>query len=364
MLPTMMYPFLATRMGLSLGVIGVASFVWATASSTCQPLFGYLGDRIGRRWLAAGTIATMAALIALIPAVQGFGQLVVVLAIAGMAVGAFHPQGGAIANEASRVNKGRNVAIFFLGGHLGFTVAPLVAGAVLASSGLEYMSFLVLPAFLVAMLIPFGLRGVDRVHQSPSVDSSDSVSDLGVVIAAILVVALIRGWGYASLSVFIPLFVSPDHPDPALFGSMLAVFFAFHAAGAFSGGVMADRFGVRLMVGASSALIIPTVAAFALLPVGWSSYVLIGATGALIGAGFTPTVLLMQRLLPKRMGAGTGIVLGVSFGAGAIGNLITGFVGQLAGLNVAFLLLAIAQVLVLVALRWIPGREFTGSKVA
>ena len=363
MLPTMMYPFLASRMGLSLGLIGVASFVWATASSTCQPLFGYLGDRLGRRWLAAGTIAAMAVLVALIPNVQGFGQLVVLLAIAGIDVGAFHPQGGAIANEASLANKGTNVATFFLGGHLGFTVAPLVAGAVLASSGLEYMSFLVIPALLIALVLPFGLKGVEHVHQSSPVDSSDNVSALGLAIAAILVVALIRGWAYASLTVFIPLFVSPGNPDPTLFGSMLSIFLAFHAAGAFSGGVMADRFGVRLMVGVSSALIIPTIAGFALLQVGWSSYVLIAATGALIGAGFTPTVLLMQRLVPKRMGAGTGIVLGVSFGAGAIGNLITGFVGEMAGLSVAFLLLAVVQVLVLVALRWIPGRNTSGAYI-
>ena len=56
-------------------------------------------------------------------------------------------------------------------------------------------------------------------------------------------------------------------------------------------------------------------------------------------------------------------MLGVSFGAGAIGNLITGFVGEMAGLSVAFLLLAVVQVLVLVALRWIPGRNTSGAYI-
>ncbi|MBM4438170.1 MAG: MFS transporter, partial [Actinobacteria bacterium] len=51
-LVTMMYPLLAVTLDLSLGLIGVAALVWATASSVPQPLFGYLGDRIGRRWLA------------------------------------------------------------------------------------------------------------------------------------------------------------------------------------------------------------------------------------------------------------------------------------------------------------------------
>ena len=55
--------------------------------------------------------------------------------------------------------------------------------------------------------------------------------------------ALIRGWAYASLNTYIPFFVSPDRPDPGFAGSMLAVYLGFHAAGAFSGGVLADRLG-------------------------------------------------------------------------------------------------------------------------
>ena len=355
-LPTMMYPFLADRLGLSFGMIGVASFVWATASATSQPFFGYLGDRIGRRWLAAGTIATMGGFVAFVPTVQSFGLLLFLLAMAGIAVGAFHPQGGAIANEAARVRKGTSVATFFLGGHLGFTVAPIVAGAVLVASGLEWMPILALPALLVAALVPIGLRGVRNAAQRDREYPQRPVSTLRVAIGAVLVVALVRGWAYASLNVFIPFFMSPEHPDPVLAGSMLAVFLGFHAAGAFSGGVLADRIGIRSVVGVSSLLLIPVVATFALLPLGPGSYALIAATGALIGAGFTPTVLMMQGFVPARMGAGTGVVLGVSFGAGAIGNLVTGFVGEVAGLNVAFTILAAAQVVVLVCLRWIPRR--------
>ena len=43
--------------------------------------------------------------------------------------------------------------------------------------------------------------------------------------------------------------------------------------------------------------------------------------GAALGAGFTPTIVMVQRLLPGRMGAASGIVLGLSFGAGAVGQL-------------------------------------------
>ena len=360
-LPTMMYPFLAQRLELSLGIVGVASAVWAITSATSQPIFGYLGDRFGRRWLAAGTIATMAVLVAFVPLVPSYGALLLLLGAAGIVVGGYHPQGAAIANEASRQHKGASVATFFLGGHLGFTVAPLAAGAVLAASGLVWMPLLALPALVVAALIPLGLRGFSSTRSRVRYGGIGSLGSVGPAIAAVLVVALVRGWAYASLNIYIPFFVSPDRPDPGLAGSMLAVYLGFHAAGAFSGGVLADRLGVRRMIGYSSLLLIPAVTAFALLPVGASTYVTVAFVGALIGAGFTPTVLLMQRMVPAHVGVGTGVILGVSFGAAAIGNPVTGFVGDVAGLNIAFMLLAVAQIAVLAALRWIPGRAGQGQ---
>ena len=360
----MMYPFLAQRLELSLGIVGVASAVWAITSSTSQPIFGYLGDRYGRRWLAAGTIGTMAILVALVPMAPSYGVLLLLLGAAGIVVGGYHPQGGAIANEASRRNKGAGVSTFFLGGHLGFTAAPLAAGAVLAASGLDWMPLLALPALVVAVLIPLGLRGFTSARTTDRFGGFGTLGGIGAALAAVLVVALVRGWAYASLNIYIPFFVSPDKPDPGFAGSMLAVYLGFHAAGAFSGGVLADRLGVRRMIGYSSLLLIPCVTAFALLPVGASSYVSVAAVGALIGAGFTPTVLLMQRLVPAHMGVGTGVILGVSFGAAAIGNPVTGFVGDAAGLNVAFMLMAVAQVAVLAALRWIPGRTGSGQSAA
>ena len=303
----------------------------------------------------------MAVLVAFVPLVPSYGALLLLLGAAGIVVGGYHPQGAAIANEASRQHKGASVATFFLGGHLGFTVRhwqPERSWRPAAWSGCRCWQ---LPALVVAALIPLGLRGFSSTRSRARYGGIGSLGGVGPAIAAVLVVALVRGWAYASLNIYIPFFVSPDRPDPGLAGSMLAVYLGFHAAGAFSGGVLADRLGVRRMIGYSSLLLIPAVTAFALLPVGASTYATVAFVGALIGAGFTPTVLLMQRMVPAHVGVGTGVILGVSFGAAAIGNPVTGFVGDVAGLNIAFMLLAVAQIAVLAALRWIPGRAGQGQ---
>jgi FSR family fosmidomycin resistance protein-like MFS transporter len=185
-------------------------------------------------------------------------------------------------------------------------------------------------------------------------------SGLRRAIGAVLLIVLVRGWAYASFNTFIPIIVSIERPDPVLAGIVLSAFMAAHAAGAFGGGIVADRFGLPRVLGYSSLFAIPLIGAFGLLPFGPWHTLLAAAAGGVIGVGFTPSVVLMQRLAPRRIGAASGVVLGVSFGAGAVGNLVTGLVADLSGFGLAFVLIAIGQLVVLASLRWLPaGRSVT-----
>ena len=309
--------------------MGVASAVWAISSSTSQPIFGYLGDRFGRRWLAAGTVGTMAVLVAFVPLAPSYGvPYCCCWAPPELWSADTTPRAESSPTRRRAEIKAPACRRFSWAGTWAFTVAPLAAGAVSGGqrTGSGCRCWLCRRSS-VAVLIPLGLRGFSSVRSTARFGGFGSLGGIGAALVAVLVVALIRGWAYASLNTYIPFFVSPDRPDPGFAGSMLAVYLGFHAAGAFSGGVLADRLGVRRMIGYSSLLLIPCVTSFALVPVGASSYVTVAAVGTLIGAGFTPTVLLMQRLVPAHMGVGTGVILGVSFGAAAIGNPVTGFVG-------------------------------------
>ncbi|MCJ7568938.1 MAG: hypothetical protein MUO58_15530 [Anaerolineales bacterium] len=63
--------------------------------------------------------------------------------------------------------------------------------------------------------------------------------------------------------------------------------------------------------------------------------------GGLIGASHSIIVLLAQRRMPQRMGAASGLVLGFTFAAGAIGTLISGVIADLYGFKLLFILLAV-----------------------
>ncbi len=355
-LPTMMFPLLAVTLGMTYGMIGLAALVAALSGSIAQMIFGYLGDRVGRRWIAALSASWMAAWVAAAAFVPSYGLLLLFLAISGIGTGAFHPQGAASAHEAAGARKGASVATFFLGGHLGYAVSPLVAGAVLNVGGLQWIPALTVPMVLASALMLFGLRGLGaRARQQKAAAEAAAAGRAGAI-GVVLVVVLVRGWAYSSLNTFIPLLVSPDGPEPAVAGFTLAAFLLAQAAGAFAGGVLADRWGVRRLIGYSSLVTVPTIALFGLIPFGPLHYPLIALTGLAIGLGFTPTVLLMQRLLPRHTGTATGVVLGVSFGAGSAGNALTGFMGDFIGLGGALAVMGLAQLLVLAILRGIPAK--------
>ena len=356
--PTMLYPILAVSLEMSYGMIGLAALAWAVTTSVFQPLFGYLGDRVGRRWIASLSPAWIAVWVTMAAFAPSYPVLVVYLVVAAVGVAAFHPQGAAVANEAQAGNTGTNVALFFLGGHAAFAVGPLILGAVLAAGGPAWMPVVLAPVLVVSLYMAWSLRGF-RAPQSAPIRLDGGRRAIGGISAALvglLLVAVVRGWAYASLATFIPVFVSPDRPDPLRAGVVLSAHLVGHAVAAFAGGVFADRFGVRRILGYSSLVMIPALLAFSLLPFGpW--HIPLGAVmGAALGAGFTPTVVMVQRLLPGRMGAASGMVLGLSFGAGAVGNYVTGIVGDVAGLNIAFAGIALAQLMILAALPWMPRR--------
>ena len=56
-----LYPLLVATFGFSIGQIGLLAAVYMTALSLTQPVFGYLADRIGTRWLSGVSVLWMAA---------------------------------------------------------------------------------------------------------------------------------------------------------------------------------------------------------------------------------------------------------------------------------------------------------------
>lgn len=96
--PPIFYPLLVSSLGLSYGAVGVLSMVQSITSSLSQPFFGWLVDRAGSRWLAPLSVLCAALSIAVLGFAPSYEALLLVVAVMGLGVGAFHPHGAKVAS--------------------------------------------------------------------------------------------------------------------------------------------------------------------------------------------------------------------------------------------------------------------------
>src|SRR5512134_1203499 len=96
-------PVLLTYLGLTETQIAWISTIYILASALTQPFFGWLSDRAGPRWLAAGGVLWLTIFFAGAVYVPGTGGLVC-LVVAALGSSSFHPVGTAQAALQGRVH--------------------------------------------------------------------------------------------------------------------------------------------------------------------------------------------------------------------------------------------------------------------
>ncbi len=344
------------RMCLSLEQIGLLSFLYTMCSSVSQPLFGYLADRYGGRWLASGGLLWMSIFQGLIGFLPNYTALLLVAPLAGFGSAAFHPQGASSASIASGERKAAGMSIFLLGGNGGFAVGPQVATIVLtgiAVLGIGWQGFGLAGTAVIAL---FGLIVAPVLfllsRQNPSTHTfaatargvprleTNRAFTKGAIISLILVMTL-RAWMQSSVSLFVPQFFTRIAALTIAEASVIAsLILGALALGTFVGGFFTDKLGGRTVMVLSLLLSAPATYALFGLP-NINTYFSAVMLGLGLGAAWPPTLVLAQSLFPKNAGVASGIALGFVFAMGGFGNYVTAFVAERVGLRDAMLALAV-----------------------
>ena len=120
---------LSVPLGLSNTAIGLVSTIYTFSGSLSQPIFGWLADRIGPRWVATLGVLWMAGAFGLAVNLPGYAPLILLI-LASLGSGAFHPAGTMEATIRGRYHlSGRETtasSIFFFFGALGYSFGPVV----------------------------------------------------------------------------------------------------------------------------------------------------------------------------------------------------------------------------------------------
>lgn len=338
-------PFFQRSFGLSYGSLGFLNGVFQFTASVTQPLIGLITDRIpGRLLLPAGCIAA-GVMVGLTGFATGYGGLLLLIALAGVGVAAFHPLGYRLASQHSGARRGTATSVFSVGGLLGGAIGPLLATALVLRFDLPGTLGIAVPGLVVAGLIWW------RVPRQQPVSLRRFGSGLAAPLRARLapmslltLVVILRSAATVSLNTFIPLYyIDVVGESETTASRMLTLLLASGAIGTLLGGPISDRIGRLRVLAITLVLMIPALLVFL------NSHGIVAATAlSLVGfflvSSFAVTVVMAQDLWPENVSLASGMMVGFAFGVGGLVVPLIGLIAERWGLLTALQVIVVFPV--------------------
>ncbi|GAB4464507.1 MAG: MFS transporter [Anaerolineales bacterium] len=320
-------PVLLTYLGLTETQIALYSAIYIWVSALTQPLFGWISDRVGPRWLAAGGVLWMTVFFTGAALVPGRGGLVCLM-IAALGSSSFHPVGTAQATLQGRHRlQGRETtaaSLFFMAGQIGHFLGPILTGLILAWMGLPALVILAVVSVPIGVALAYQLRA-NKPHPKPAQGSGKiRLNAAAGFIVTLAIVATLQSWAQSNMIAFVPKYIKDMGFAAATYGNIAGLFMGGSALGNVIGGYFGDRFTKRKV--AATGLFLASLPIFIISQIGWSPwlYLLIPLAGACTGSVHSIMVVLAQRIISGGMALASGLILGFIFSAGALGMLLTG----------------------------------------
>lgn len=338
-LPVML-PFLIAEHHLSYAAAAAIVFAGTVVSSLVQPLFGLFADRFSRPWFIPGGVLLAGLGISATGIVPSYRLILLVVAIAGIGVAAYHPEAARLANYVSSENKATAMSIFGIGGQIGFAVGPVLTTALLLTWSLHGTVLLVVPSLVIGVFLAsqrsrFSVS-VERTRKKEG-PTQRTEQDEWRPFFRLSGVVFLRSIIFYGLNTFLPLYWINDlHQSKAAGGTALTLFFAAGVVGNMLGGRLADSFGVRsVMRGAFLGLIV-ILPLFIFMQNVLLATVLLVTVGIMHFSTYSPMVVMAQRYLPNHVGLASGVTFGLAVTIGGVSSPFLGMIADHHGIRAAF----------------------------
>ena len=341
-------PFLIRDRGYSYASAGALFLIASLGSSLVQPVLGHLADRFDARWLMPSGVVLGGVGIALAGVLPSYGACAAGLLVGGLGVAAFHPEGARFAHYVSGERRATGMSLFSVGGNAGFALGPIAVALCVGLGGLGATPFLFVIPLAAGVVLFAEMAYLERFRPDPVVLREARGAEAWLPFSLAAGVAIARTGAAFGLQAFIPSYFLVELSSSAELGETAVS--AMLVAGAFGtlvGGRAADERGHRVTTIWSLALFAVLSAALPITPL-IGVICLLVLCGLVMDASYSPTVVLAQGFLPGRVGLASGIILGLSVGAGALCVWLLGVLADAAGLHAV-----LVAITALVAVAWV-----------
>jgi FSR family fosmidomycin resistance protein-like MFS transporter len=335
-------PLLVQHFHLTLAGAGVLGGVMLWTSSVMQPLYGYLSDRFRTRLFAALGPAVAGILISCLGLAPSYAWLLVMVALGGAGVAAFHPQASAQATLGIARHRGRAMAAFISAGTLGYAIGPTYFSIIAERVGLPGTWWAAIPGVLTTILLLMMLPLPPApVSGRPGFDWA-ALRAVRKPLTILYMLVFIRSIVQTTYAQFIPLYLWRERGFAiGLASYALTGYLTFGAIGGFIGGHLADRFGGKRIIQISMiASIAPLLLFF--LTSGWLAMAGLWVGGLILLFTIPVNVVMAQELVPSQAGTISALMMGFAWGmAGLIFIPLTGWLSDLYSMHHVLMALAL-----------------------
>ena len=334
--------------------------IWGFGSSFCQLGFAMIGDRAASRWLVWLGPATSCVCLGCLGLFNLPVMLAVLLAISGMGIAAFHPEGATLSGNCWPNARSRAVSIFAMGGFLGQSVGPPCSGWVVDHFGMSGLSSGIaigLALMLALRLVYRPMVSAARTHSTATSNVRGAFAGRHGLLLLLLAAGTVRVIAAAGVPIALAYWLKSIQFSDGEIGLVQSPFLA----GIGFGGLLAaigvrpewERFALWFvpLLAVPFLLAMPTLTGFALSASA-------GAVGLFLGIAQPVFISYGQQLFPESQRVASSITMGVSWGTGgAIAAALIDICSRRQSFDIAFMAFAAAVVLSSVLCALLPKTQ-------
>lgn len=355
-------PILIPKLGLSLTLSGALVMVMSLSANVLQPVFGYFMDKYNFNKIMPLIIPFGAVFICLTNWASNFIVLAVLIGLSGLAVSTFHPMGAGLVSKVAPDGKiSTCISIFVAGGSFGFALAPILLVYFMQMYSLDYLPILIIPAIILGVLMySSGLSKAHFVNEQVAKNMHFNLAQIlqNKPLMLLNISMGLRAWLFTALVTFLPLWAIEKGCDNTLSGWILTIYLCGSVIGGLIGGALNDKIGYKkVILWALIFTLIPTMYFLFAQQIDILMYIALFVGGGLVMAANPGAIVWGQDLLPDNPGMASGMMLGLSFGLGGFGTMLTGSLAESYGLTMALALTAILVVISIVLVYLTPEKR-------
>lgn len=329
-------PFIALKLGISLGVATVIISISHVCSSMLQPFFGFFADNTLKRIFVFWGLILISIFIPLTPLASNVGLLIVFMILGSLGGSFFHPQGTGFVHKFASPNSNA-MGLFMSFGSIGFSLGPLLAAFVV-----QYMGMEKLPMTTIAGLVTAGLmfNFVPKLSASSEVVEKKKFFTTFVEIFRnqqiryLLMISMMKTLVTNSACILLPFLWRDMGCSPFYIGAALFSFIFAGGIGSFVSHKIETLIGTKPLFCVSMCTTFPLIIGFALTyetrPV--LSLIFFLLMGFVTMLAQPVTVVMAQKIMPEYKSVLAGLMVGFSWGVVAVALSVIGAIAERVGI--------------------------------